>query len=100
MIKLGTFNIPRRISVLVTVLDEQPALPLAGTRRTHSRTDEREATAQFLTVQRYVDFGSAELRVGRDASFGSYVPLSQTITIPAPYWPSGITPSKSAYSTG
>src|SRR6266850_116078 len=33
-------------------------------------------------------------------SSGSYRPLSQIITVPAPYWPSGITPSKSADSSG
>ncbi len=31
---------------------------------------------------------------------GSQVPQSQTMTSPAPYWPLGITPSKSRYSTG
>ena len=31
---------------------------------------------------------------------GSNVPQSQTITSPAPYWPRGITPSKSKYSIG
>ena len=31
---------------------------------------------------------------------GTNVPQSQTITSPAPYWPRGITPSKSKYSIG
>ena len=31
---------------------------------------------------------------------GSNVPHSQTMTSPAPYWPFGITPSKSKYSIG
>ena len=31
---------------------------------------------------------------------GSYVPQSQTMTSPAPYWPFGMTPSKSKYSIG
>src|SRR5215831_1245940 len=30
----------------------------------------------------------------------SYVPLAQIVTLPAPYWPLGISPSKSPYSSG
>jgi hypothetical protein len=33
-------------------------------------------------------------------SSGSYFPRSQTITVPAPYWPGGIIPSNFAYSSG
>jgi hypothetical protein len=34
------------------------------------------------------------------SSSSSYVPLSQTSTLPAPYWPFGISPSNVAYSSG
>src|SRR5450631_127136 len=42
-------------------------------------------------------FSSAAATSGLSAD---QVPLSQTITVPPPYSPSGITPSKLAYSTG
>jgi len=38
-IKLGAFDVPRSVNMLVAVLDEQPALPLAGTNRALSRLD-------------------------------------------------------------
>src|SRR5918996_1507940 len=50
-IELWVFNVPQRIGMLVAVLDEQPALPLAGTRLALSRLDQAEATAQLLAVE-------------------------------------------------
>ena len=37
---------------------------------------------------------------GSPAGVSSYVPQSQTMTVPPPYCPSGMMPSKSAYSIG
>jgi hypothetical protein len=51
-------------------------------------------SSNFSSPSSTARFGS-----GVSAS-GSNVPQSQTITSPAPYWPFGMTPSKSKYSIG
>ena len=76
----------------------------------HSRTvDRREdlpvrtkanPPRQLCAQQGNIDLAASELLLRRMISFrSSYVPISQTITAPAPYWPAGITPSNSAYSS-
>src|SRR5258708_22134892 len=57
----GAFNVPRRISMIVAVFNEQPAFLLTGTSRALSCPDQREATAQLCAVQRHVDFAAGKL---------------------------------------
>src|SRR5258708_24232773 len=63
----GAFNVPRRISMIVAVFNEQPAFLLTGTSRALSCPDQREATAQLCAVERHVDFAAGKLLARRDA---------------------------------
>src|SRR5439155_19873296 len=60
-IKFGAFDLPTRISLLVALLDEQPALPIARTTRAISRLDYRESSTQLLAVEHHVDFAPSKL---------------------------------------
>src|SRR5258708_12429098 len=53
--------------MLVAVLDEQPALLLAGMIRTFSCLDQREAPAQLLALEHHVDLAASELLVRWEA---------------------------------
>src|SRR5258708_35142036 len=53
--------------MLVAVLDEQPALLLAGMIRTFSCLDQREAPAQLLALEHHVDLATSELLVRWEA---------------------------------
>ena len=81
------------------MLDEQPAFLLARIDRTFSCPDQREARAALRlgAPRRFCPDRSCSS--GGPPSRGSYVPKSQTITVP-PYCPEGITPSNWAYSRG
>src|SRR5260370_34612624 len=63
----GAFNVPRRISMIVAVFNEQPAFLLAGTSRALSCPDQREATAQLRAMEPHVDFAAGKLLARRDA---------------------------------
>ena len=59
------------------------------------------AQEPFSFVPRSVNFRSPFLRLASTSeSSGTHVPLSQIMTVPAPYSPSGTIPSKLAYSIG
>jgi hypothetical protein len=84
-IELWAVNVPRRISELIAVLDEQPALPIARTSQPPSGLDQGKASAQLFALEHHVDFASGKLLVRRDVAFRLVCALSQTITGPAPY---------------
>src|SRR5262249_3081844 len=70
--------------------------PLRGNPRVRTRTQE---PLSFLPSR--VNFKSPRRSAASTSgSSGRHVPVSQTITVPAPYSPSGIWPSTAAYSTG
>ncbi len=64
--------------------------------RTHAH--QVPAAVQFLAVEieDQVAFGVALVRI----AFGKPVPRSQIMTVPPPYSPSGMVPSKALYSIG
>src|SRR5438445_3990852 len=68
-IELWAVNVPRRISVLVAVLDDQPALPLARLSQPPSGLDQGKTSAQLLALEHHVDFTLGKLLVRRDVRF-------------------------------
>src|SRR6266550_9488935 len=64
-IELWAVNVPRRIRVLVAVLDEQPPFPVAGNSRAPGGLDQGEASAQLLALEDHVDFALLKLLVRR-----------------------------------
>src|SRR6266478_661433 len=68
-IELWAVNVPRRISVFIAVLDEQPALPIARPSQPPSGLDHGKASAQLFALERHVDFASGKLLVRRDVRF-------------------------------
>jgi len=66
--KFASFNVPSCISVLIAVLDEQPALPMAEISRARYGPDQNETTAQLLAVEHHVNFAAGKLRIRWHAS--------------------------------
>ena len=100
-IQAGAFDVPRWIGVFVAALDEQPALTALGFGRTLAGAHQAETAAQLGAVEVDVDLALRELLLRRNIVVRRVVgPGVPDITVPAPYWPSGITPSNSAYSSG
>ena len=74
--------------------------PLLGSRTVPAAAHEHEAAAQLVAVHVEVKLARRHRRPGSSVPCGSQVPGSHTITSPPPYWPRGMTPSKSRYSIG
>ena len=90
-------SFPRRPASLVVALFEQEPVPLIARFRT-ATAHEHPTTVQLLAVQR--EFQSAGLVTLVRVAAASHQPRSQSMTVPPPYSPSGMMPSKSPYTTG
>ena len=98
---LGSFSVIGSSSgglfVLVVFLDQQP-VRLGLVRRPSAHAHQHPFALQFLAMK-----DELEIALGQASSaspIGSQVPSSHSITVPPPYWPLGMVPSKPPYSMG
>ena len=81
------------IDVAVPFFDEEPVVPTAL-----GGMYERPATPELVAPELEEELAVLDTMLA--AGISIQTPLSQQIDGPAPYWPSGMTPSNSAYSNG